>query len=318
MNEKIAVFDLHCDTVLACLKQGAELKRNHLQLDLERGLETAERWIQTLAFFIDDCYRGEDAWNHFGDQYRLMRRFLEENSEAIRLWRPTSFPTDPCCQAMLSVEGGAVLGGKLERIGELYRLGVAMMTLVWNGENELGSGIDGCGEGLTAFGKNAVREMEQNGMVVDVSHLNDAGFYDVERLAKKPFVATHSNARALCAHPRNLTDEQIRCIIDRRGLIGLNFYPLFVNGGQEYAIDELIRHAEHILSLGGERILALGSDFDGADMPAAIPDIKGLENLYQSMIKYFGTEITKDVFFGNAAEFFRRVTRRKGKKENVV
>ena len=144
---------------------------------------------------------------------------------------------------MLSCKkAGHVLGRKLERIGELLQTGRGHDDIGLERGNELGSGIDGCGEGLTAFGKRTLSgkwEQKRYGCRC-FSHLNDARFCDVERLAKKPFVATHSNARALCAHPRNLTDEQIRCIIDRRGLIGLNFYPLFVNSGQGSAIDELI------------------------------------------------------------------------------
>ncbi|WP_093987743.1 dipeptidase [Massiliimalia timonensis] len=306
MEQIRAVFDLHCDTVSACLEQGCELERNPLQLDLERGC-TFPQWVQTFAFWIDDCYRGEPAWHHCREQRRLFQKFLEGSPQRLCLWEPGNELREHCCNALLSVEGGAAIAGKLSRIETLREMGVALFTLTWNGDNELASGVLGSDQGLTALGKETVKELERQQIIVDVSHLNQQGFYGVERVSKKPFVATHSNAAAVCPHPRNLTDDQIRCIAERGGLIGLNFYPLFVNGEQECMIEELIRHAEHILCAGGEQVLSLGSDFDGAAMPKALPEIMGLENLYQSMIKYFGGNLTKKIFFENAAEFFRRI-----------
>lgn len=305
MNGAFRLFDLHCDTVSACLRTGQGLRENSLQLDLCRGLETAGPWVQTFAFWIDDTDRGEAAWQSFQRQYGLMKGFLDTLPQ-LECWRPGQPARAGACRAILAVEGGAVLAGSLDRIARLRECGVRLLTLVWNGDNELGSGVTGSGGGLTCFGRRAVRELEQNGILIDVSHLNDAGFSDLARLARRPFLASHSNARAVCPHPRNLTDAQILSIAQSGGVIGLNFYPMFVNGTQVCAAEELIPHAEHMLSVGGEQVLALGSDFDGASMPEDLPDIGGLENLHRIMIKYFGQNITDRIFYQNAADFFNR------------
>lgn len=293
------LFDLHCDTVSTCLNQGKRLLENDLQLDLKRGA-MFDRWIQTFAFWIDDCYRGEDAWNHFLDQYAFFEKEYMENQDDICLYAGKVRPG--CCNALLSIEGGAALAGRLERIETIKKMGISFLTLTWNGENELGAGASHTG-GLTPLGKEAIPELERQNVVIDVSHLSEKGFWDVAKISEKPFVATHSDVWELCKHPRNLKKEQILELIQRKGLIGINFYPVFVTGGQNCRIEDIIRHIEGILSLGGEQVVALGSDFDGALMPQDLSEIKGLEKLYQSMIKYFGTEITNCIFYDNAMRF---------------
>ncbi len=295
------VFDLHCDTVSACLKQGKDLSENDLQLDLRRGL-SFEHWVQTFAFWIDDCYREEDAWNHFLKQYAFWKKEALKNRQEMTFLSDSHGVSPHHCNAILSIEGGAALGGKLERIEQIKNMGISFLTLTWNGPNELGAGVSGMG-GLTPFGKEAVRELERQNVMIDVSHLNEEGFWDVAKIARKPFLATHSNYREVQEHPRNLKKEQVLELIQRKGLIGINFYPVFVTGGQNCRIEDILRHIEGILSLGGEQVLSLGSDFDGARMPRDLSGIKGLEKLYQSMIKYFGKELTNCIFYDNAMRF---------------
>jgi membrane dipeptidase len=144
-----------------------------------------------------------------------------------------------------------------------------MLTLTWNGKNDIASGND-TADGMSDFGREAVRALEDHRIVVDVSHLNDAGFADLLHVATRPFVASHSNSRAVCPHPRNLTDAQFGEIRDRGGLVGINYYRAFiadVPAGKDVTFDQLSRHIDHFLSLGGEKVLALGSDFDGSDTP---------------------------------------------------
>ncbi len=295
------VFDLHCDTVSACLEQGKSLYENDLQLDVQRGL-SFEQWVQTFAFWIDDRYRGENAWNHFLTQYAFWAQEALKNRQAVTFLSDSHRVIPHHCNALLSIEGGAALGGCLERIKEIKKMGISFLTLTWNGSNELGSGVSGTG-GLTSLGREAVKELERQNVIVDVSHLNEEGFWDVAQIAEKPFIATHSNYRVLQEHPRNLKKEQVLELIQRQGLIGINFYPMFVTGGQDCRIEDIIRHIDGILSLGGEQVLSLGSDFDGARMPRDLSGIKGLEKLYQSMIKYFGKETTNCIFFDNAMRF---------------
>lgn len=297
------LFDLHCDTVTECLAKKKKLAQNDLAIDLDRGM-AFERWIQTYAFWIDDQYRGEDAFAHCMEQLRFLADIVKTEERLVR-YAGGGQPHPEVCEAIFAIEGGAALAGKLENIGHFRSQGVRMMTLCWNGENELASGAKASG-GLKPFGRLCVAEMERLGMIVDVSHLNDESFWGVERAAQKPFVATHSNARAICPHPRNLTDDQLRVMIERGGLIGMNFYTLFLNEREEEAsAQDVIRHIEHILSLGGEDVLALGSDFDGASMPVDLKSIKSIENLHILMVQCLGTAMTEKIMYGNAERFFR-------------
>lgn len=291
------VFDLHCDTASRMLKKREPLKQNTGQLDLERGANF-DHWVQTFAFFEEDDIRGEEAWNCLEAQYRYLCMELAEND--LSLYDGVEQPVS----AMLAVEGGGMLGGNLSRIELLAERGIQMLTLTWNHANEWAGGAQDRG-GLTAFGREGVRELEHCGILADVSHLNRQSFRDVVRIARKPLVATHSNADAVYPHPRNLQDDEIRAVLASGGLIGLNFFPFFVNGTEDCSFGELARHAEHFLLLGAERQLCLGSDFDGASMPSELNSVKQLEKLYPFMVKYFGEECTKGLFFENAARFFK-------------
>ena len=142
--------------------------------------------------------------------------------------------------------------------------------LTWNGENELGSG-SATSHGLSPLGRAAIPALEEAGILVDVSHLNDQGFREMLEVARRPFAASHSNARSVCPHPRTLADWQVREMADRGCLIGLNYYAPFLRAdGEPASLDDLCRHAEHLLSLGAGDCLALGSDFDGADLPPCL------------------------------------------------
>jgi len=209
---------------------------------------------------------------------------------------------------MLAVEGGSALNGQLSRIRELACKGVWLATLTWNGKNELGCGVR-CKEdtGLTAFGVAAVAEMQRVGMTVDVSHLSDRGFWQVAEITTQPFIASHSNARAICPNKRNLTDDQFKAIVARSGLVGLNFYPAFLTERKPARLADILPHLEHFLSLGGENTVALGSDFDGAPMPVDLPDMAALPTLWDFLSrKNYAASLLEKLFFGNAVAFFGR------------
>jgi len=173
------------------------------------------------------------------------------------------------CSALLSIEDGRAVQGDMEKLRRFYDAGVRAMALTWNDANCFGypnsADPEKMKRGLTDFGKEAALEMNRLGMLIDVSHLSDGGFWDVAALSKKPFIATHSNCRALCRHPRNLTDEMIRALADKGGVIGLNFAPEFLteDGLRTSRVEDLCRHVLHLIKTGGEDCAALGSDFDG-------------------------------------------------------
>ncbi|MEG0571397.1 MAG: membrane dipeptidase, partial [Oscillospiraceae bacterium] len=279
-------FDLHCDTAFEMFKNKQGFLNNGLCVDLAK-LTNLNQKIQTFAFWIDDIYSNDNAFSHFCEQYNYFLYKLKLNSDYIKLYDKTF--EENKLNAILSVENGRVLQGDIKKIATLKKMGISFLSLVWNGENEIGSGMLGSGS-LTDFGKQAVRELENTNIIVDVSHLNERGFYDVCEIATKPLIASHSNSAAVHDHPRNLSDEQLNYIINNHGLCGINFYPLFVNGKSDCEFSDLTRHVEHILSLGGENILALGSDFDGALMPKSLNCVSGLEKYRDYMLKYYSEE----------------------------
>ncbi|CAI6028935.1 dipeptidase [Cohnella sp. JJ-181] len=168
--------------------------------------------------------------------------------------------------ALLSLEGADALRGEWWALRMLHRLGLRMLGLTWNEANWAGDGImEPRGAGLTKEGRKLILECESLGILIDVSHLSERGFWETAELARKPLLATHSNARSQCAHPRNLTDDQIRALVAANGLIGLTFVPFFLRTAGTAGIGDLLRHVEHVCALGGASHIAFGSDFDGIE-----------------------------------------------------
>lgn len=277
-------FDLHCDTITECYLKNKKLESNDLDISLEKA-EYIDKWHQVFAIWMPDEKRGKQAEEYYAN---VLSKFREECSGLENV--------------ILAVEGGSALAGKIENVEKLYRDGVKIITLTWNCENELASGcfseIDG---GLTAFGRDAVREMIKFGIVPDVSHLSEKSFYDLCECTDSSFMASHSDCAEIHSHPRNLKDEQIKIIIRRGGLIGLNFYNKFLGSGN--AVQSVLRHAEHILSLGGESILAIGSDFDGCDIDEELKGIDKMGMLYEEFEKHFSKPIADKIFYENAHRY---------------
>lgn len=296
------LFDLHCDTVTGCLDSNKELYKNDIHLDLERGNKLGT-WVQVFAFWLDTKYKKDDAYNRFLKQRGLLMDTIKNHPDMIELYHTGNKVKDGKCSALMAVEGGHVLGGKLERIKTLKELGISLLTLVWNCDNEIACGVKGSDKGLTDFGREAVAELERNNIIVDISHLNVKGIDEVFKIATKPIVATHSNSRFINEHKRNLHDYQLKYLIEHKGLCGINYFPEFINGKEDCTLDDFKRHIDHILTLGGEDILALGSDFDGAPMPTFLTGIDTLYILYNNVVKWYGKKLADKLFYDNARQF---------------
>lgn len=304
------LFDLHCDTVGECWKQQCDLFENNLHLSLRRG-SVYTPWRQVFAIFIPDTVRGDAAWAYFQRAHDYFMDQLAKHGDVLALCRTggemNAAAQEGKCAAILSVEGGAVLGGKLERLSALYALGVRLMTLTWNGANELGCGCGSRFAGrLTRLGREAVREMERLGMAVDVSHLSRRGFWEVASLTQRPFLASHSNCNAVHRHRRNLTDRQIRCIASRGGVIGINLYQSFLGKPGDTGFAAAWRHIERLLALGAADTIALGSDFDGCEMNPVFAGVEKLE-AFQAYLLERGLpqEQADALFYKNAEKFFQ-------------
>lgn len=299
----INLFDLHCDTLYECWKKRDGLLCNSHHVDLERGGRYPQ-WTQVFAVWLPDSLRGEEARETCFALLDFAHRKAEETPDRIHLVRQgEDLNSTASCRAILAVEGGAMLGGRLETIDELAAMDVKIITLTWNNSNELGHGCGSdCHGGLTAFGKAAVDRMEKAGVLPDVSHLNERGFWDVAERAAKPFIASHSVSAAIHKHPRNLTDAQFEALISCGGLVGLNFCEAQL-GEQSFACLE--RHLDHYLSLGGERTVAFGCDFDGTDLPPEWGGIQVMERLYAYFLRRnYPEDCLQRLFFQNARDFF--------------
>ncbi len=306
-----ALIDLHCDTLTDCKYAAGNpdtLDDPKRVLSLS-AIPDDVHWAQFFAIFIPDEQRGRAAIDYFGQNHRnfvrQMKRFSDRVSPCRGLGDMEAAFAQSKTAAFLTVENGSVLAGDLSRVRVLAEAGVCAITLVWNGENEIGSG-HGTSHGLSAFGRAVIPEMERCGILVDVSHLNDPGFEDLLEVAQKPFLATHSNARAVAGHRRNLTDEMIREMVRRGCLIGLNYFVSFLrDGGEVTSLDDLYRHIVHFLELGASKNLALGSDFDGAALPDCLNTPQKAAEAYGYLLaRGIGQKQADGIFYQNARRFF--------------
>lgn len=329
---RTAVFDLHCDTLDRLALSGdpsapggfyehdrrvprermSRLAENDAHISLERT--AAFRWCQCFAVFVPDEVSGDEAWAFYQRVVRYWRGQQQENAATLAAAR-TMADVLAAHEAgktagLLTVEGAPFLrddAAAEARLDALVDDGVRMVTLTWNGRNAIGSGHD-THEGLSAFGRVCVRELEARGIAVDVSHLNDEGFKDVCATATRPFAASHSNARAVCGHPRNLADWQLREIADAQGVAGLNFCRKFLSGlHADPTHSDVLCHIDHVLEVAGEDVPALGSDFDGCDVPSWLDGCETVGGLHTLVAQEFGADVARKLFFDNAAAFFRRI-----------
>lgn len=292
----LRLLDLHCDTVTACMRAGQRLASNSLHVDLARGGRYG-RWAQVFAIFVPDTLRGEAAWAYYKRALGFWRR---EMARAGELCPPANVAP------LLAVENGSVLRGDPSRVAELAADGVRILTLTWNGPNELGSGA-ACDPSapLSAAGRAAVLECWRRGVLPDVSHLNEAGFWEVDALRVKAgldarYIASHSCCAAVRPHRRNLSDAQLRALFAADGLMGLCLYPEFL-GGAGTAADAL-RHVEHLLALGGAERIALGSDLDGCTMHPSLAGIEKLADLRGALLADgVGEAAVEGMFWENGA-----------------
>ena len=316
------VIDMHCDTVSALdyLRSRGEkgsLRESGLHVDLLR-MKGSRYLIQNFALFVQLRKEG-DPWERVCRLHELYEEEMAENSDLIApvLCFSDIEKNDRAgkMSALLTVEEGAVCKGEIEKLRQLYNWGVRMLTLTWNYPNELGwpnldreqfqlrsRHVPNTTQGLTEKGREFVGEMERLGMIPDVSHLSDAGFYDVLTATRKPFVASHSNARAVCPWVRNLTDDMIRKLSERGGVMGLNFCADFLEEVPEEqknpgTIAAVVRHAKHIVNVGGIDVLGLGSDFDGIDTHEELPGAQSMERLWDALKTAGFTEEQLDRIF---------------------
>ena len=290
-------FDFHCDTPYRCYEENGDIFNNDFHISVSKA-KYLEKWMQCMAIWIPDEYKGDNAFKFFKAVYD---RFVTLAPDMLIKSREDFEKQSK--GFIMTAEGGSVIAGDLDKINKLAQMGIKILTLTWNGANEIGGGAD-TDTGITPFGIKALAELERNNIIVDISHASDKLFYDVYKYHSKPFIATHSNSRKLCNHRRNLTDEQFMIIKDCGGVVGLNFCKNFLKEDGDATIEHIFAHAEHFLSLGGENTVAIGSDFDGADLPNGVLGIQSIGDIYNYFLsKNYSEALVKKIFFHNGYDF---------------
>lgn len=260
--------------------------QNSYNLDTVRMAKYAE-YTQVFACFTDPEYSKTAA---------------ERFNTLLSCYKKQSFgDTNP----ILSIEGADMVKSA-EDIDYLYSCGVRCIALTWNKTNILAGGADDPSHGLTELGREVIRRMNELGILLDVSHLNDKSFYDAAKINRGTLIATHSNARSVCSHRRNLTDDMFNIICETGGCAGLNLYPPFLTDGKQCTTDDVLKHIEHWLRLNGENNIGIGADFDGTDdlLPRDIAGVEDMHILLDKTERVFGKEITEKISHKNMKRVF--------------
>ncbi|MGN1001983.1 MAG: dipeptidase [Oscillospiraceae bacterium] len=302
----IPYFDAHCDTAVPVHYCGGSLRENSFHIDLQRLGAYAP-----CAQVFSVCVRHGPSMGEETD--KVLDTLLAEiaaNGDRVRLCRSTVDITNTAAEgkiaALLSVEGMEKLSCSLTGLRRAYDKGVRIVHLTWNHDNALSGAAMDSGSGLTELGRDFVPAAQDMGVALDLSHLSERGFWETIEVAKKPVLAGHSDARALCDHPRNLTDEQFRALVKTGGAAGLNFCCDFLGHGRD--VDAVAAHAEHYLSLGGEKALCLGGDLDGIpELPGGMEGVQSMEALYEAMLRRnWSEDLVRDIFWNNLFAFMER------------
>lgn len=307
------MIDLHCDTIMQLLDHpdSGDLYRNTWKIDIEK-LQKAHSKVQDFALFINlgetnDPYgRYEEMRNLCTTQIHL---YGEHIQHVLSYQDVESVYESGKIGALMSIEEGGVLGGDLDKLKQAYQDGVRLITLTWNYPNGLGE--PHCGEQhkkLTPKGIEFVEAMQDLGIVVDCSHLNDAGTEQLGDILDVPFIASHSNAREVTAHTRNLPDNLIKLIANKGGVIGLNFAQSFLGTSPVSRIEDIVKHGLYLINKGGEDVVALGTDFDGIKPNTEIKDASEMYRLYDAFKEAgLSVEQCEKLFWKNADRLLKEI-----------
>lgn len=299
----IPLFDCHCDMISRVIAEGGSLRKNNFHTDLER-LHKFAPCAQVFAVCAETLDRPVEK---AGAMLRRLSQEIEENSDIVMLclnFHDIKKAAESGKVAVfISIEGCE----QISSLESAYQDGVRVLHPTWNFDNELCGAAMGSGKGLTEKGRAFVKKAQHMGFALDMSHISERGFWDTLEACEKPVVAGHSNARAICNVPRNLTDEQFNALVLIGGGAGINLYPEFLGLGKD--INAVIAHIEHFLSLGGERSVFLGCDFDGIDStPTGLDGVHKLDKLYNELLnRNYPEALVRALFWDNLYDIMEKM-----------
>lgn len=301
------IFDSHADTLYA-MQDRARNPSLPLDVTKERLRGTMDVRVQALALFTGPYGLQEDA-GLVARELEMLELLL---SEGFRQVTRAEEAKEGVPNVLLTIEGGEVFYGGEDTVDRYFGLGVRAAALVWNHPNALAKpAVLGGTEGLTDYGRAIARRMQRLGMAVDISHMNEAGVEDMLSLGNAAPMASHSCAKALCGHPRNLTDSQLKALFQVGGYVGVNFYPPFLDESGQADIDRVIDHMAHMCDLGGEAYVGIGSDFDGIEIhPQGLAHAGEVHALFARMAERgFGEKLVKAIAGENFKNYLASVAR---------
>ena len=305
-------IDAHADTITRALlpQHNAGLFSNKLHIDFERLYDFGAP-VQVFVLWCADGYV-KDAFNYTNSLIDFFESEVAKHSDiieiALTLEDLERNARNNKISAILSIEGSEALMGNIDNVDHFYNRGVRIIGLTWNRENEAGYGqATGSAEGLKPFGVEVIKRMEELGIIMDVSHVNETGFWDAHRLSSRSYIASHSNSYSVTPHKRNLTDDQIGAIVDRGGIIGLALYPLILSNQNRANMDHILGHIDHFIEIGAGKNLGLGGDLDGFDtMPDGLKDVSSYMILAERFAAVYGEDVSKKIMSENFYDFFVR------------
>lgn len=303
-------IDLHCDTAGKIFYDNLDLNNQLCTVNIQ-NLKKGKSIAQVFAFFIDQKLN-MNSYDEFLKLYNRFQKEIKEHSNEIEIVKNIEelkrTKKSEKIGAFLSIEEGEVVNGEIDKLINVYNMGIRIITVTWNYKNKLGYPnveYKYKDKGLTEKGIEIIEACENLGIIPDASHLSDAGFYDLIKICKKPFIASHSNARKVTENPRNLSDDMIKALAEKGGVMGINFCSWFLGDKDVSSIEDMVIHIKHIKNIGGIDVISLGSDFDGILNKVEIENPSQFDKLSVALKKngFNNSEIEK-IFYKNVIRVF--------------
>lgn len=313
MNKRV-IFDAHCDTIQVLTDTKGNFNSVSYCVNILDAIKNAP-YIQCCAAFVHPKYvpNGYKRVNEILDKFYLEHEKNKDKIVIVKNIEDISLViNNNLFGVLLTVENGSAIDGNLDNIYELYERGIRIMGVTWNNDNDLASGVKTLEDkGLTKLGKEYIKKLNEHRIIIDVSHVSEKSFYDIIDVSTDSIIATHSCAKKLCNHKRNLTDDQIKQIAKMNGVIGICFYDAFLKEGDNASIDDIIKHIEYIVNLVGIEHVGIGSDFEGVqknELPTGITGINDINNLFNKMHERgFNQEEINKIAGGNFINVLNRI-----------
>lgn len=303
------LIDGHCDTITRLMEDNKELIKNDCHIDIEK-LKNFNSPVQFFAIWLQPKYYKnpmEQTLKYIDFYNTQLEKYSEFISKAETVKDIEKNRNCNKISAVLTIEGGEAIE-EISSLKFLYDLGIRAISLTWNSNNKIAGGIEENKIGLTDFGYSVVSEMNKLGIIMDVSHLSEKGFWDFDKVAENSYMASHSNVKNLCNNRRNLTDEQIKAIANKNGIIGINLYSDFLSDNGTSTIEDILKHIDYIIKLVGSDYIGFGCDFDGIDKtPELISDVSKLELVTQKIITLYGDSVAEKILHNNFMRVIKNV-----------